>query len=65
MLITFCFGISSNFLQQKSPTAEIVGMYFLGTVVPRKYRPIIFALGLFCCEKFEETPNEKVSNCQR
>ena len=33
---------------------------FLGTIVPRKYMPIIFAVGLSCCDKFEETPNEKV-----
>ena len=24
--------------------------------------PIISAVGLFCCDKFEETPNEKVVN---
>ena len=64
-LLTFSFGVSSNLLQQKSPTAEIVGIYFLGTIVPRKYRPIIFAVGLFCCEKFEETPNEKVSKLSK
>ena len=23
---------------------------------------VIYAVGLFCCEKFEETPNEKVIN---
>ena len=51
---------------KEAKTAEIVGIYFLGTIVPRKYRPIIFAVGvvLFCYEKFEQTPNEKVSNCQ-
>ena len=27
--------------------------------------PIIFAVGLFCCDKFEETPNEKVSNMSK
>ena len=47
------------------PTAEIVGIYFLETIVPRKYRPIFFAVGLFCCEKFEETPNEKVVNISK
>ena len=65
MLITFCFGVSSNSSQQKSPTAEIIGTYFLGTIVPRKYMPIISAVGLFCCDKFEETPNEKVSNMSK
>ena len=39
---------------------EIIGIYFLRTIVPRKYLPIISAVGLFCCNKFEETPNEKV-----
>ena len=27
--------------------------------------PIISAVGLFCCDKFEETPNEKVSNLSK
>ena len=42
-----------------------MGIYFLRTIVPRKYMPIIFAVGLFCCDKFEETPNEKVSNMSK
>ena len=65
MLTILPFGVSSNLSQQQSPTAEIIGTCFLGAIVPRKYMPIIFAVELFCCEKFEETPNEKVSNCQR
>ena len=65
MLPTFSFGVSSNLSQQKSPTAEIVGIYFLGTIVRRKYMPIISAVGLFCCDKFEETPNEKVINMSK
>ena len=43
-----------------SPTAEILGKYFLRTIVPRKYLPKISTVGLFCCDKFEKTPNEKV-----
>ena len=62
MLTTFSFGISSNLSQQKSLTAEIIGKYFLGTIVPRKYMTIISAVGLLCYDKFEETPNEKVVN---
>ena len=62
MLTTFSFGVSSNLLQQKSPTVEIIGIYFLGMIVARKYMPIVSAVGLFCCDKFEETPNEKVVN---
>ena len=65
MLTTFLFGVSSNLSQQKSPTAEIISMYFLGTIVPRKYIPIIFAVGLFRYDKFEETPNEKVVNMSK
>ena len=34
-------------------------------IVPRKYMRIISAVGLFCCDKFEETPNEKVSNMSK
>ena len=62
MLDTFLFGVSSNLSQQKSPTVEIIAIYFLGTIVLRKYMPKISAVGLFCCNKFEETQNEKVSN---
>ena len=62
MLTTFLFGVSSNSSEQKSPTVEIIGICFLGTIVPRKYMPIISAVGLFSCDKFEETPNKKVVN---
>ena len=62
MMTTFLFEVSSNLSQLKSPTVEIIGIYFLGTIVPRKYMPIISAVGLFCYDKFEETPNEKVVN---
>ena len=65
MLTTFSFGVSSIFLQQNSPTVEVIGIYFFGTIVLRKYMPIIFAVGLFCCDKFEETPNEKVVNMSK
>ena len=64
MLDTFSFGVSS-LSQQKSPTEEIIGIYFLGTIVPRKYMPIISAFGLFCYDKFEENPNEKVVNMSK
>ena len=43
-----------------SPTAEILRIYFLQTIVPRKYMRKISAVGLFCSDKFEETPNQKV-----
>ena len=65
MLTTFSFRVSSNSSYQKSPKAEIIGKYFLGTIVPRKFMPIISAIGLFCCDKFEETPNEKVVNMSK
>ena len=44
---------------------EIIGIYFLGRIVPRKYVPISSAVGLFCSDKFEETPNEKVINMSK
>ena len=58
--ITFCFGVSSNLSQEKSPTGEILGKYFPRTIVPRKYMHKISAVGLFSCDKFEETPKQKV-----
>ena len=58
----FLVWLPSNFIKQKNPTAEIIGIYFIGTIVLIKYMPIISAVGLFCCDKFEETPNEKVVN---
>ena len=57
MLTTFSFRFSSNLSQQKTPTAE--------TIVPRKYMPLICAVGLFCYDKLEETPNEKVVNMSK
>ena len=52
MLTTFSFVVSSNLSQQKSPTAET------------RYRHN-FSVGQFCCDKFEETPNEKVVNMSK
>ena len=34
-------------------------------IVPRKYMPKISVVGLYCCDKFEETPNEKVVNMSK
>ena len=65
MLITFCFGVSSNLSQQKSPTVEILCIYFLRKIVLRKYMRKISAVGLFCCDKFEETPKQKVINMSK
>ena len=53
-------GFFSNLSQEKSPTAEILGNYFPQTIVPTKYIRKISAVGLFCCDKFEETPKQKV-----
>ena len=33
MLSTFSFWLSSNLSKEKSPTAEIIGIYFIGTNV--------------------------------
>ena len=49
MLNTFSFG--SNLSIQKGAKAEIIGIYFIGTIV-----------GLFCTDKL---PNEKVFNIFR
>ena len=59
--ITFCFGVSSNLWQQNNPTtAEILRIYFLGTIGRRKYLSKISAVVFFSCDKFEETPKQKV-----
>ena len=65
MLTTFSFGVSSNLAKQKSSTAEIIGIDLLGAIVPRKYIPILSTVWLFCCDKFEETQNEKVVNMSK
>ena len=65
MLTTFSFVVSSNLSQQKSPTAEIIGIYFLGKILPRNYMPTICHVGLFCYDKLEETTNEKVVNMSK
>ena len=38
----------------------LIGIYSIGTIVPIKYMHKISAVGLFCCDKFEETPKQKV-----
>ena len=58
MLTTFWFGVSSNLSQQKSPTAEIIGIYFPEKIYAYNFHCWV----LFLCDKFEETPNEKVVN---
>ena len=62
MLIIFCFGVSSNLSPEKSPTAEILGKCLLRKIDLRKYMCKISAVGLVRCEKFEETPKQKVNN---
>ena len=57
---SFLFEVSSNLLQQKCATEKIIGM-----IVPRKYKPKISAVGLFCCDKFQETSNKKVSDLSK
>ena len=58
-LLTFSFEVSSNFSQQKSLTAKIIGLYFLGTIFPRKYMPTISAVGLFCCKNLKKPRTRK------
>ena len=65
MLTAFCFGVFSNLSQEKSPTAEILGKWFLQKIVQRKYMREISAVGLYCSNKFEETPKQKVINMSK
>ena len=65
MLDTFSFGVSLNLSQQKSPTAEILRIYFLRTIFRGKYMHKISTVGLFCCDKFEEIPKQKVINMSK
>ena len=58
-------GFLQIYRNKRSSTAEIIGIYFLGTLIPRKYMPIISAVELFCYNKFEETSNEKVVNMSK
>ena len=55
MSITFCFAVPSNLSHEKRPTVEILCIYFLGTIVRRNYLSKISAVGLFSCDKFEES----------
>ena len=41
----FLVWLTSNQSKQKSPTAEIIGMNFIRTILPIKYMPIISAIG--------------------
>ena len=54
-----------RFITKKEPNSGNYRHIFSQDIVPRKYMPIITAVGLFCCDKFEETSNEKVSNMSK
>ena len=63
-----CSKLYANFTSMEKCTkyskidccaALTIGIYFLGTIVPRKYMPIFSAVGLFCCDKFEENPKRE------
>ena len=56
-------GFFSNLSQEKSQTAtaEIFCHIFCRNNHSEKICLKIFAVGLFCCDKFEETQNKKVS----
>ena len=64
MLNTFLIWLSSNLSKQKrqEPNSGIIGIYFIGIIVPIKYMPVISAVGLFCFDKFVDNQNEKVFN---
>ena len=55
------FSLSSNLSIQKSPTAEIIGIYKIGRIVRIEYIPIISAVELFCIDKFEDNQPRKCS----
>ena len=57
----FLVWLSSNLSKQKSPTAEIIGIYFIGTILPIKSMPIISTVGLFCFDKFGDNQTRKCS----
>ena len=40
----FLVWLFSNLSKQKSPTADILGIHFIGTIVPIKYMAIFFEL---------------------
>ena len=57
----FLVWLSSNLSKLKIPTAEIIGRYFIGTIIPIKYMPIFSTVGLFCFDKFEDNQTRKYS----
>ena len=49
--------------KQRSPTAEILGKYFIGTIVPIKYMPLWFPLlGSFVSINLKTTKRESVQH---
>ena len=61
MLNIFSFWLSSNLSKQKSPTTEIIAILSCRNNVPIKYMPLIFAIGLFCLDKFDDNQTRKCS----
>ena len=53
--------LSSYLSIQKSPTAEIIGIYFIGMIVLIKYMLIISAVGLICFDRFKDNQTRKCS----
>ena len=51
----FLVWLSSNVSIQTSLTAEIIGIHFIGILVPIEYMPTISAVGFF-------SPNERMVN---
>ena len=63
MLNTFSFWLSSNLSKTKEHNS---GGNYRHIFYWNDYSDnIISAVGLFCCDKFEETSNEKVSNMSK
>ena len=58
-------GFLQIYHNKRAQKREIIGIYYLGTIVWKNYLPKISAVGLFSYDKFEETPSEKVINMSK
>ena len=53
-------GFLQIFSNKRAQQLKFYTNIFFRTIVSRKYLLKISAVGLFCCDKFEETPKQKV-----
>ena len=57
--------LKSHFWFEKQGFGSDLCKPFWHPLLFKNYMPIISAVGLFCCDKFEEIPNEKVVNVSK